>query len=179
MYNNMNQLCVYMYPLHVEPPSHPSPHCIPLGYHRACPVPYGRLPRASRFTCGVCICQGYSPSSSHSPLRPCVHVYSFPTNRFTRTIFLDPTHATTSLSIHLSMERILDLQCRLLFQWNHHCLLRRTLGWAVSGEGCLHFWRGPEAPIRQEPDSRQRRWKTRAFKSGDVRKALRLTQCWT
>ena len=46
---------------------------------------------------GVCTAQCYSPSSSHPPHRPRVHVYSFPTNRFIRTIFLD------SIYIHINI----------------------------------------------------------------------------
>ena len=103
LYNEVNQLYVYIYPLPLEPPSHLPPASHPLGYHRAlswasCAVQ--QLPISYLFYMAVHICQCWFPSLPHPllpHLRPQVcslrlHLCPFPAKRFISTIFLDSTY---------------------------------------------------------------------------------------
>ena len=78
LYNEVNQLYVYIYPLPLEPPSPPIPPRQVITEHRAeLPVLYSRFPLAICFTHGsvcmsVLISQFVPPSPSPHP-----HVYHF------------------------------------------------------------------------------------------------------
>ena len=99
--NNVNQPCVYIYLLPLEPLSpYPIPPLQVTTEHQALlPVLYGSFPLAVCFPHGAYVGQSYSPNSSHSLLPllcpqvfsfPHLHLYSCPANRFISTIFLDP-----------------------------------------------------------------------------------------
>ena len=99
LYNNMNQLYVYIYPLPLEPPSHPPtshPSRISQSTKLSSLCCIAASHQLSTLHMVVYICQCYSLNSSHSPF-PAVstspslllHLYSCPANRFICTIFLD------------------------------------------------------------------------------------------
>jgi len=97
LYNQVNQLHVYIHPLPLEPPSYPlSP---PITYHRAeLPVVHSTFPLAVYFThaseCESTLLSKFIPPSSssriHMPiLHICISLCSCPANRCICTIFLD------------------------------------------------------------------------------------------
>ena len=99
LYNEVNQLYVYIYPLPPGSPSHPQPHPTPLGHHRApswAPCAMQELPTSFYFTHGsVYMSIPISHFIPPSPFPPCpkVHslhlcLYSYPANRFISTILL-------------------------------------------------------------------------------------------
>ena len=98
LYNEVNQLYVYIYPLPLGPLSHiPLPHPTHLGHHRA-PVLYSRFPQAIYFTHGsVCmsnLISQFIPPSPSPPRLPLIWASSHgntPTysERYTRPRFTE------------------------------------------------------------------------------------------
>ena len=104
LYNKVNQLCVYIYPLFPESPS----HCIPASHSSGssqdtklsslCRIAASH--QLSTVRMAVCICQCCAPNPSNPLLAPlCPHacflhlcLYSCPANRFINTIFLDSVY---------------------------------------------------------------------------------------
>ena len=101
LYNKVNQLYVYIYPLPLGPPSHPMPPFHPSKVtteHRAeLPILHSSFPLLSVLQMAVHRCQSQSPNSFHSPLpSPLIvstvhylhlHLQFCPENRFICTIF--------------------------------------------------------------------------------------------
>ena len=103
MYDKMNQLYVYIYPL---PPLGPIPHPTPLGHHRApswapCAIP--QVPIGC-FTCSSTYVSSDLPTHPTLPNTPCVHasvslcLYSCPGTRFICIVFSYSSYSLLSLS---------------------------------------------------------------------------------
>ena len=102
LYNEVNQLYVYLYPLPLGPPSHPH-HPTYLGGHRApscTPRAIQQFPTSYLFYTWQCIYVKLNlPVCPTLPFPCCVHISalhlrlcSCPTNSFICTIFLDFTY---------------------------------------------------------------------------------------
>ena len=98
IYMHSYEVCVYIYPFPLEPPSPVPPPRSSQSLKLSSLCDTAASHQAFCFTHGsVCVCQCSSLSSSHPlfPLlcpqvrSPCLHLHSFPANRFLSTIFLD------------------------------------------------------------------------------------------
>ena len=115
LYNNVNQLYVYMYPLLLNPPfhsppkSHPSKSLQSTELSSLCYTAASHQLSISHTV--IYICQYYSLNSPHPLLPSCIHkfvLYSFPVNRFLSTIFLDSIYIqiTFLLNFLLSIQSL-------------------------------------------------------------------------
>ena len=111
------------------PPSHPTP----LGCHRAlgwAPCIIQRLPTGCLFYRWYCKCFSATLNLSHPPLPPLcpqvsslgLHLYSYPANRFTGTIFLDSIYA---LICSIFPDSIYALICSIYFSLSDFILYNR------------------------------------------------------
>ena len=82
LYNKVNQLYVYIYPIPLEPPSYPPYHCSRSSQSTELHVLYrAALHQLSVLHMVVYICQCYSINSSHPPLFPlCPQAHSLHTS---------------------------------------------------------------------------------------------------